>query len=112
MAKYLATFTYSVGSWARMIESPGDRPEAVRKVMEALGGQLECMYWCAETEDGLTIADFPDSVAIGAVQAGLFKTGAFKTIDVKELLNKQQLQEKLVLARDAGRVFEVPGQSR
>jgi len=112
MPKYLATFTYSVGSWARMTESPGDRIEAVRKIMEAIGGQLECMYWCAETEDGLTIADFPDSVASGAVQAAMFKTGAFQSIDVKELINKQQLQAKLVLARDAGQVYEAPGQSR
>jgi uncharacterized protein with GYD domain len=112
MTKYLATFTYSVGSWARMIDSPGDRIGAVQKVTEALGGHLECMYWQADTEDGLTIADFPDSVAIGAVQAGMFKTGAFKSIEVKELLDKQQLQEKLLLARDAGQVYEVPGQSR
>jgi uncharacterized protein with GYD domain len=112
MPKYLATLTYSVGSWARMIDSPGDRIAPVRKVMESLGGTLECMYWQADTEDGLTIADFPDPVASGAVQSAMFKTGAFKSIDVKELLDKQQLQAKLLLARDAGQVYEAPGQSR
>jgi uncharacterized protein with GYD domain len=111
MPKYFASFTYSSGAWARLIDRPSDRTMAVQKVMEALGGTLECMYWQMDTEDGLWIADFPDSVAVSAVQIGMFKTGAFKSIEVNEVLTKDQLRDRLVLARDATQAYEVPGQS-
>jgi uncharacterized protein with GYD domain len=111
MLKYLCTFTYSSGSWARLVNSPEDRTAAAQKVVEALGGTLECIYWQMDSEDGLAIADFPDSVAASGVQTAILKTGAFKSVDVHELLNKQQLCERLLLARDATQVYEVPGQS-
>jgi uncharacterized protein with GYD domain len=112
MAKYLANFTYSSGSWARLIDRPEDRTKAAQKVVEALGGTLECIYWRMDTEDGLAIADLPDPIAAGGVQSAIFKTGAFKTLDVSELLTSQQLRERLVLARDATQVYDVPGQSQ
>jgi hypothetical protein len=65
-----------------------------------------------DTQDGLLIADFPDSVAVSAVQTAVIKTGAIRSLDVFELLTRQQLRERLVLARDATQVYEVPGQSR
>lgn len=111
MPKYLTTFTYSGGSWARLIDRPEDRTTAAQNVVEALGGTLECVYWGMDSEDGLAIADFPDSVAASAVQTAIFKTGAFKSVDTHGLLTKQQLRERLVLARDATQVYEVPGQS-
>ena len=112
MPKYFGNFTYSSGSWARLIDRPEDRTQATEKVIEALGGTLECMYWRMDSEDGVLIADFPDSVAVSAVQTAIFKTGAVKSLDVYELLTKQQLRDRLVLARDATQVYEVPGQSR
>src|SRR6516225_11440275 len=85
MPKYLANFTYSSGSWARLIDRPEDRTTAMQHVVEALGGTLECMYWRMDSEDGLAIADLPDSVAVSAVQTAIIKTGATKTLDVYEL---------------------------
>lgn len=111
MPKYLVTFTYSSGSWARLISTPQDRAAAARDVVEALGGNLECIYWQMESQDGLVIADYPDSVTASAVQIALIRTGAFKRVDTHELLTRQQLRERLVLARDATQVYEVPGQS-
>ncbi len=93
-----------------MINSPGDRSTAAQEVVEALGGTLECIYWSTDRDDGLAIADYPDTVAASAVQTAINKTGAFKSVDVHELLTRQQLTERLVLARDAAQVYQVPGQ--
>jgi uncharacterized protein with GYD domain len=112
MPKYLCNFTYSSASWARMIDRPEDRTKPTQTVVEALGGRLECIYWKMDSEDGMWIADFPDSIAASAVQTAAFKTGAFKSIDVDEVLTKEQLHDRLVLARDATQVYQVPGQSR
>jgi uncharacterized protein with GYD domain len=110
MSKYHISFTYSSGSWARLIDRPDDRTKVAQKVVESLGGTLECIYWRMDGEDGLAITDFPDSVAVSALETATFKTGAFKSTAVNELLTKQQLRERLILARDATHVYEVPGQ--
>ena len=52
MRKYITIFTYSSGSWARMINSPGDRTTAVHQTTESLGGSLESIYWELGTHDG------------------------------------------------------------
>ena len=111
MLKYLISFTYSSGSWARLINSPEDRTGKAQAVIEAVGGTLECIYWQTDSRDGLAIADFPDTIAASAVQSAIIKTGAFKSVDTHELLTQQQLCQRLVLARDASHVYEVPGQS-
>ena len=110
MPKYMTRMCYSTGSWARMINSHGDRTKALRCLMEALGGSLECVYWQFGTEDALAIVDLPDSVSASALTAAVTKTGAFKKVQTHELLTQDQLLATLDLARDAAEVFEVPGQ--
>lgn len=111
MPKYVANFTYSPGSWARLINTPEDRTKAAQKVVQALGGTLECIYWQMDSEDGLAIADFPDSVTASAVQSAIFKSGAFKSVEGHELLTQRQISERLALARDAAQAYDVPGQA-
>jgi uncharacterized protein with GYD domain len=110
MPKYITYMSYSSGSLARMMSQPGDRHRALERVIEALGGTLESVYWQLETEDSLTIADLPDSVCAGALNTAIAKTGAFKNVETHELMTQRQMVDILSLARDAARVFEVPGQ--
>jgi uncharacterized protein with GYD domain len=109
MPKYLVRMRYSPGSWARMIYSHGDRTKALRRMMEALGGSLDSVYWQSGTEDALAIVDLPDSISANALIAAATKTGAFMSVDTHELLTQEQLLAILDLARDAAEVFEVPG---
>ena len=111
MPKYLARMSYSTGSWARMISSHGDRTKALRRVTEALGGSLDCVYWEFGTEGALAIMDLPDSISAGALIAAATRTGAFKWVETHELLTQEQLLATLDLAKDVAEVFEVPGQS-
>ena len=110
MPKYIAIFTYSSGSWARMVNSPGDRTKALEHMLESVGGSLECLYWALGTHDGYSIFDVPDSVTAEALEKAMEKTGAFKSRTTHELLTQKQLIETLHLARDAAQVYEVPGQ--
>jgi len=110
MRKYITNFTYSSGSWARMISSPGDRTTAAQQTLESIGGSLECLYWELGTHDGYSIVNLPDTVSAEALIAAMTKTGAFKTMEAHELLTQQQLFATLDLARDAAQVFEAPGQ--
>jgi uncharacterized protein with GYD domain len=112
MPKFMINFTYSSGSWARMMRNPlaAERISVVEDTFGSLGGSLECMYWELGSYDGIAIAEFPDSVTVGALQTAVTATGAFKTISTREVLTQLQLIESLYLARDAAAVYEVPGQ--
>jgi uncharacterized protein with GYD domain len=88
MPKYAFVFTYSGGSWARMINSPGDRNTAAARALESLGGSLDSLYWAFESvgnHDGLAIVDLPDSVTAAALATAINKTGAFKSIETHQL---------------------------
>jgi uncharacterized protein with GYD domain len=111
MPKYIAIFTYSSGSWARMINSlDGDQTTVVQRTLESVGGSLECLYWQMGSHDGYCIFDAPDSVTAEAVEQAMTKTGAFKSMETHELLTQEQLIDSLHLARDAAQVYEAPGQ--
>jgi uncharacterized protein with GYD domain len=110
MRKYIINFTYSSGSWARMISSPGDRTTTAQQTLESMGGSLECLYWELGIHDGYSIVNLPDTVSAEAVIAAMTRTGAYTAIEAHELLTQQQLIATLDLARDAAQVFEAPGQ--
>jgi hypothetical protein len=44
MSKFMIKFTYSCGSWARMVKVTDDRTTAVRALVESLGGSLDQVF--------------------------------------------------------------------
>lgn len=110
MPKYVLFFSYTSDTWARMIDSPGDRTVTVRRAVESLDGSLECLYWMLGTHDGIGIAEFPDSAHAAALSAMITSTGAFKAVQTHELLTQDQLGQALQLASTAGQAFQRPGQ--
>jgi len=111
MGKFLFTADYSSASWARLVNSSDDRFATVNAVMESLGGSLEVLYWTAYDGTSHCIADLPDLVAARAFVTATFKTGAFKSVKVEELLTQDQLRDTLVLARSAETFYQAPGQA-
>src|SRR5215467_9945180 len=111
MLKFVAKFTYSSASWARMLMIPDDRTAAVSMLLEHLDGKLESIYWDVETGSAHVIADLPDSVSAAAVITAAQRTGAFKEIHVQEVLTQDQLREMIALAKSAETVYRPPGQA-
>jgi uncharacterized protein with GYD domain len=109
MLKFVMTFTYSSGSWARMLKVPEDRASAVTALMEHLEGSLVGIYWDVETASAYVIADLPDSVSAAAVITTAAKTGAFKEVHVHEVLTQDQLDQAIALAQSADDVYRPPG---
>lgn len=110
MPKFLAVGSYSSGTWARLIRGADDREVIARKVAESLGGSLECIYWENDTRCVYSILDAPDSASVAAAAAAVTQTGAFKSVEVHELLTQDQLVDVLAVARDVANVYQVPGQ--
>jgi uncharacterized protein with GYD domain len=110
MPKYLAVGSYSAATWARLMRSMDDRMASARKLAEALGGSLECIYWEISTCSVYAIIDMPDSATMAAAAAAVTQTGAFKSVDSHELLTQEQLCDVLALAQDVSQLYHVPGQ--
>ena len=112
MPKFAIFFTYSSDTWARMINSPGDRAGVVRHLTDSVGGSLESLYWMFGAHDGIAIADAPDSVSAAALSITVGSTGAFKHLETHELFTQDQLSQALQRAKDAAQVYQAPGQQR
>jgi len=104
-------FSYSHGSWARMIKVTDDRTSAVRSLLESLEGSLEAMYWDMHDCASYVLADLPDVVSAVAVMTVAAKTGAFMTVEAHELLTEEQMHAALTLAKFAADAFHAPGSS-
>jgi uncharacterized protein with GYD domain len=111
MLKFVMTFTYSSASWARMIKRPEDRSKAVARLLEHLHGSLESIYWDVGNGSAHVIADLPDSVSAAAAITAATRTGAFKDVQVHEVLTQDQLRDMVALARASQDVYLAPGQS-
>jgi uncharacterized protein with GYD domain len=109
MPKFVMTFSYSSGSWARMLKVADDRVKAVSELMEHLNGALELMYWGVESAQAYVIADLPDSVSATAAVTAATETGAFKDVQIHEVLTQQQLRDVVALARSSAGFYHAPG---
>jgi uncharacterized protein with GYD domain len=111
MLKYVVKLVYSSASWARMVKIPDDRASAEAELVEYLGGSLESIYWEVENTSAHAIADLPDSVTAAAVITACTKTGAFKDVQVHEVLTRDQLRETIALAKSSEGIYRPPGQT-
>lgn len=110
MPKYIAVGSYSSGSWARLMHNMDDRTSVGRTLANSLGGSLESLYWEIGTRSVYALVDMPDSATMAAASAVLTQTGAFKNVDVHEVLTQDQLTDVLAVADDVSQLYRVPGQ--
>src|SRR5262245_49506961 len=108
MPKYVAFFSYTSEGWRQMIANPGDRAAAARKVVERLGGTMECLYWMTGEHDGLVIFDAPDVASAGAASAGVTSSGLI-TSKLQQLLDMDDAAALLDKARTVVAEFQRPG---
>ena len=109
MPKFVIKFTYSSAAWARMLTIADDRTTAVATLMEHLDGKLIDMFW--EVEDGAAyvIGELPDALSATAAITAATRTGAFKDVQVHQLLTQEQLREVIALAKSLENVYRPPG---
>jgi uncharacterized protein with GYD domain len=110
MAKYLALFGFTGETVKRFVENPSDRAVAVRRLVESVGGSLECYYWMFGQHDGMAIVEMPDSHTHAAATLAIVSSGAFTHFETHELLEADDLPAIAERARLIG--YQPPGASR
>jgi uncharacterized protein with GYD domain len=111
MSKFVMTFNYSSGSWARMLKVADDRAAAVSALLDHMDGRLDAIYWGVESAQAYVICDLPDSVSATAAVTAANETGAFKDVQVHEVLTQEQLRDVVALAQSAHGVYQPPGKA-
>ncbi len=109
MPKYMVVGSYTAESWARMVETPGDRSAAARAACEAVGGTLDAFYWAFGPDDFVAIADVPDDASAAAVSVGVSSSGAVHGLRTIRLLTMDEGQALLQRARTVAAGYRRPG---
>ncbi len=102
MARYLIQASYTKEGIADMIKSPQDRAEAVRPVVERLGGRLETFYFAFGDYDAVVIAELPDNVSAAALAMAVGSSPGVSDYKTTVLLTMSEAMEAMGKAGGTG----------
>jgi uncharacterized protein with GYD domain len=94
--------SYTKEAWARLMENPQDRLEAVRAPIEKLGGSLQTSFFAFGAFDVLAITEMPDNISAAAIAIAFAAGGAVQSIQTTPLLTAAQAVEALRKAGTCG----------
>jgi len=107
MPTYMIQAAYSNEAWARLVQRPENRAEALRVVIERLGGKMLAWYYALGDYDVVVLVDLPSDIAAAAASMAMAAGKAVKAIKTTQLLNPEEGFDALLLAQGAG--YQPPG---
>ena len=107
MAYYLIQVAYTPEAWAAQIKNPQNRIEAVRPVVERLGGSFEGVWYAFGEYDIVGICKMPDNVSAAAFSLAATAGGAVKAFKTTPLMTTEEGLEAMKKAGAAG--YRPPG---
>ncbi len=102
MPHYLIQATYTPEAWAALVKNPQSRAEAVRPIIEGLGGKLLSIYLAFGEYDVVGLAEYPDSVSAAAFSMAASAGGALKAVKTTPLMTTEEAVEAMRKAGQAG----------
>lgn len=93
MPKYLvkASYTYE-GARGVLKEGGGSRRDTISKLVEGMGGAMECFYFGFGDDDAYVIVDLPDNASAAALALGVNSSQAARAKTVV-LLTPEEVDE-------------------
>lgn len=110
MAHYLLQVGYTPEAWASLIAKPHDRIEAVRPVVEKLGGKITNGWFAFGDYDLVAIVDMPGNVEAAAFSLAAAAGGAVRAIKTTPLLTTAEGVEAMKKASASG--YKAPKAAR
>ena len=107
MPLYLARFSYTPETWARMIGNPEDRRQAAQSYIETLGGKLHGFWYAFGSHDGYALWEAPDNVSMAAVALAITGGGALSSHETTVLLTVEETMDALRKAEQVQ--YRAPG---
>ena len=107
MSSYLIQVAYTPDAWAAMVKQPQNRLEAVRPVVEKLGGKFEHAWLAFGEYDIIAVAELPENTDAAAFSMAVAAGGACKAFRTTPLLSVEEGVEAMRKAQGAG--YRRPG---
>lgn len=111
MPLFLTQVSYSEAGWQTLVSNPQNRAEAIRSVVENLGGRLINSYLSFGDFDVVLISDFPDTVSVAALAMAAAAGGAIKAVKTTPLMEVTEALEAMRKASAAGYRAPVSGKA-
>jgi|SRR6266851_363168 uncharacterized protein with GYD domain len=102
MPQYLLQAAYTPEAWAAMVKSPQNRLEAVRPVIEKLGGKIDGGWLSFGEYDITVICQLPNNVSAAAFSMAASAGGAVKTVKTTPLMSIDESMEAMRKAAGVG----------
>lgn len=106
MFYYLLQASYTSEGWAALVRNPQDRGQAVRPVVERLGGRIENTWLAFGEYDVVAICQMPDNVTAAAFSMAASAGGALKTVKTTPMMTIEDGLKAMKKAAEAG--YEPP----
>jgi uncharacterized protein with GYD domain len=101
MAFYALQTAYTPLGWAALLKDPHNRLEAVRPVVERLGGTIVSGWLMFGEYDLLVICEIPDNASAAALSMAISAGGATKAVKTTPLLTFEDGVQALAKAKAA-----------
>ena len=101
MAHYLLQTAYTKTAWVAMTRSPHNRLDALRPVVQRLGGSVVNAWMSFGDYDFLLICELPDNVSAAALSMAVSSGGAVKAVKTTPLLSMEEGLEALTKVSEA-----------
>jgi uncharacterized protein with GYD domain len=111
MPLFLSQVAYSETGWQALVSNPQNRMEAIRPVVDKLGGRIVNAYFAFGDYDFALIAEFPDNVSAAALAIAAAAGGAVKSIKTTPLMDAAEGLEAVRKAAASGYRAPISGRS-
>src|SRR5262249_19234266 len=107
MPHYLIQASYTAEAWKALLNKPEYRAQAVRPVIEKLGGRIVRSWYAFGPHDIVAIVEMPDNVSAAALALAETAGGALRSLQTTPLLELAEGLEAMKRASKAG--YRPPG---
>lgn len=101
MPHFLLQASYNPEAWSALAREPEDRTEAIRPLIERLGGKLIAGYLSFGDYDIIAIVEMPDSVSAAAYAITSAGGGAVRVHKTTPLLTPEEGRRAMEIAGQA-----------
>jgi uncharacterized protein with GYD domain len=107
MPTFMVQASYTSPAWNKLVQRPENRMEALRPVVEKLGGEIIAWYYAFGDYDVVVLFDVPSNVNAAALSMAIAGSGAVKDFKTTILMTPDEGFDALLLAQGAG--YRPPG---
>ena len=102
MPHFLTQVSYTEQAWQSLVSNPQNRLDAIRPVIEKLGGRVVNAYLAFGDYDYVVITELPNNVSAAALAIAASAGGACKSIKTTPLMDAAEGLEALRKAATSG----------